>query len=87
MSTWHATQALEKAAHKWRGLAERRRAYFVELYSSGRWKHYYASEEDFLLRMHNVMNDVDRWAEVARPTAKMSTDLNDRGSKAERRQA
>ena len=39
---------------KWRDLAERRRAHFVELYHSGRWKHYY-SEERFLQRMREAI--------------------------------
>jgi hypothetical protein len=47
MSYWPSSQALELAARKWRALAERRRAHFVELYHSGRWKRYY-SEEQFL---------------------------------------
>ena len=32
-------------AQKWRDLAERRRAHFIDLYRSGRWKHYYTNEE------------------------------------------
>src|SRR5436853_6302419 len=34
-------------ARRWRGLAERRRAYLIELYRSGRWKRYY-NEQEFL---------------------------------------
>ena len=29
---------------KWRDLAEKRRAHLIELYDSGRWKHYYTEE-------------------------------------------
>src|SRR5262249_47948362 len=32
-------------ALKWRDLVERRRAYFAELYHSGRWKIYYTEQE------------------------------------------
>jgi uncharacterized repeat protein (TIGR03809 family) len=54
-------------AQKWRDLAERRRAYFAELYSSGRWKHYY-TEEQFVARMREVVNAADAWTQlVQRP--------------------
>ena len=52
-------------AQKWRDLAERRRAHFVDLYRSGRWKHYY-TEEQFLLRMREVIRAADTWAQLAR---------------------
>ena len=50
MSERPPAHALEEVAQKWRALAERRCAYFVELYRSGRWRHYY-SEEQFLVRL------------------------------------
>ena len=55
---------MEEVAQKWRALAERRRAHFVELYHSGRWKRYY-SEEKFLLRMREAIRVSERWAEIA----------------------
>jgi len=64
MSYWPSSQALDIAARKWRALAERRRAYFVELYHSGRWKRYY-SEEQFLTRLREAIRVSDRWAEIA----------------------
>ena len=60
--------ALDKVAHKWRRLAERRRAHFVELYYSGRWKHYY-TEERFLLSMREAIRAAERWAMIAPPSA------------------
>jgi uncharacterized repeat protein (TIGR03809 family) len=76
MSYWPSSQALEIAARKWRALAERRRAHFVELYHSGRWKRYY-SEEQFLVRLREAIRVSDRWAEIApsspRPNAKTET--------------
>jgi uncharacterized repeat protein (TIGR03809 family) len=59
--------ALDQAAQKWRVLAERRRAHFLELYHSGRWKHYY-SEEQFLRRMRAAIRSSERWAEIAPPS-------------------
>jgi hypothetical protein len=54
MAHWHSTPALDEVAQKWRALAERRRAHFVELYHTGRWKRYY-SEEQFLLKMREAI--------------------------------
>jgi uncharacterized repeat protein (TIGR03809 family) len=54
----------ELLSHKWRELAERRRAHFIELYRSGRWKHYY-TEEDFILRLREAFAAVDAWARLA----------------------
>jgi uncharacterized repeat protein (TIGR03809 family) len=61
-----SARALDQVAQKWRVLAERRRAHFLELYHSGRWKHYY-SEEQFLQRMRAAIRSSERWAEIAPP--------------------
>jgi uncharacterized repeat protein (TIGR03809 family) len=64
MSQWLSEQLLEEVAQKWRALAERRRAHFVELYHSGRWKRYY-TEERFLDRLREAIRVSERWAEIA----------------------
>jgi uncharacterized repeat protein (TIGR03809 family) len=64
MAHWHSTPALDEVAQRWRALAERRRAHFVELYHTGRWKRYY-SEEQFLLKMREAIKATDRWAQIA----------------------
>jgi uncharacterized repeat protein (TIGR03809 family) len=56
--------ALDEVAHKWRALAERRRAHFLELYHSGRWRRYY-SEAQFLQRMRETIRLSERWAAIA----------------------
>ena len=56
--------AMDNAARKWRVLAERRQAHFVDLYKSGRWKHYY-SEQEFLVAMRQAVSAAERWAELA----------------------
>jgi uncharacterized repeat protein (TIGR03809 family) len=61
-------RALDSVAQKWRQLAERRRAHFVELFHSGRWKRYY-SEERFLERMRESIRIAERWAMIAPPPA------------------
>jgi uncharacterized repeat protein (TIGR03809 family) len=64
MSARLPAHALDEVAQKWRALAERRRAHFVELYESGRWRHYY-SEEEFLYRMREAVRLSERWAQIA----------------------
>jgi uncharacterized repeat protein (TIGR03809 family) len=64
MSARMPAHALDAVAQKWRALVERRRAHFLELYDSGRWKHYY-SEEQFLYRMREAIRLTQRWAEIA----------------------
>jgi len=66
MSARMPAHALDAVAQKWRDLAERRRAHFLELYASGRWKRYY-SEEQFLYRMREAIRLAQRWAEIALP--------------------
>lgn len=64
MSERQPAHALEEVAHKWRDLADRRRAHFLELHRSGRWRRYY-SEEQFLVRLHEAIRLSERWAEIA----------------------
>jgi uncharacterized repeat protein (TIGR03809 family) len=64
MSERQPGRALDRVAQKWRDLADRRRAHFVELYHSGRWKHYY-SEEQFLSRMRDAIRAAESWALIA----------------------
>ena len=55
MATGLNSHPYDEVAQKWRDLAERRRLYFVDLYLSGRWKHYY-TEEQFYQRMREVIS-------------------------------
>lgn len=57
-------RSLDPVALKWRSLIERRRAHFVDLYLSGRWKRYF-SEEQFLTNFREAMSMADRWTEIA----------------------
>ena len=41
-------------ARRLHALAERRCAHFADLQASGRWAHYYASQDQFLARMREV---------------------------------
>ena len=55
---------LDEISQKWRDLAERRLAYFTELYRSGRWKHYYTPEA-FSARMRDVVKAAKVWGNLA----------------------
>ena len=66
MSARMPAHPLDAVAQKWRDLAERRRAHFLELYVSGRWKRYF-NEEQFLYRMREAVRVAQRWAEIAPP--------------------
>jgi uncharacterized repeat protein (TIGR03809 family) len=64
---------------KWRALAEQRRAHFLELYMSGRWKHYYA-EQDFVARMREAIQLLEMWnglAQVPQDIPAGSTRMHD----------
>ena len=63
MSERPPAHALEEVAQKWRALAERRCAHFLELHRSGRWRHYY-SEEQFLVRLREAIWLSERWVEI-----------------------
>jgi len=56
--------ALDEVALKWRALAERRRAHFIDLHASGRWKHYY-DEPEFLRCLRDAIRQSERWATIA----------------------
>ena len=59
-----AARKWELIALKWRNLAERRRAHHVDLYKSGRWKHYYTDDE-FIAEMSAANAMALRWASIA----------------------
>lgn len=74
---------LDELSLKWRDLAERRLAYFTELYRSGRWKHYYTPEA-FSERMRDVVKAAKAWRQLAERAAAehiLAEDLADPVSK------
>ena len=52
-----------ETVRKLHALAERRRRHYVELYRSERWRRYF-TEEAFLLRMRDVIQNVETWANI-----------------------
>jgi len=64
MSAQFSSAPQDPVAQKWRALAERRRADFVELYRSGRWKRYYTRDQ-FAARLRDAMDAADTWAKLA----------------------
>ena len=59
-----ATVKLGAVALKWRALAERRRDHHLDLYKTGRWRHYYTDQE-FLVEMRAAIALAQRWARIA----------------------
>ena len=59
-----AARNWERIALKWRNIAEQRRDHHLDLYKSGRWKHYYTDEE-FLVEMRQAVAIAERWAKIA----------------------
>ena len=57
---------------KWRDLAERRRAYFIELYETGRWKHYY-TEEMLVTRTREAVRLAETWERLSAPPGSAKT--------------
>ena len=64
MSGRNAYRPYDELARKWCDLADRRRAHALDLYHSGRWRHYY-NEADFLAHLRDVMKDAEDWARLA----------------------
>jgi uncharacterized repeat protein (TIGR03809 family) len=52
-----------QVARKWHALAERQRAYYVELYRSDRWRRFY-SDEAFHAQMKAAVQNVETWDQV-----------------------
>jgi hypothetical protein len=61
---FHAAVTWECIALKWRALAKRRHDHHLDLYKSGRWRHYYTAEE-FLAEMGKTVAMAERWATIA----------------------
>ena len=53
---------------RWRDLADRRRAHLIELYDTGRWKHYY-TEEQLVARMREAIRLTEAWEQLSGPDA------------------
>ena len=55
---------LDGVARKWVALAERRTAHIVELYDTGRWRHYYTQAE-LVAALREAIRVRDQWARIA----------------------
>ncbi|MGE0563185.1 MAG: TIGR03809 family protein [Pseudolabrys sp.] len=51
-------------ALRWSNLADRRLAYYVALYESGRWRHFF-DERQFLDRIRDVKRAANEWDRLA----------------------
>jgi uncharacterized repeat protein (TIGR03809 family) len=64
MPAMQGAPRFDRVVRQWRDLAERRLKDYTELYRSGRWQHYY-TQEQFRLRMRDVIKAVKIWRELA----------------------
>lgn len=53
----------QEMARRWQELAERQRRHLLELYRSGRWRHYY-TEEQLTAQMRDAVRSIERWSAV-----------------------
>jgi hypothetical protein len=53
----------DRIARRWLALAERRQIDFLELYESGRWRHYY-SETKLREEIQKIIDVRERWAKI-----------------------
>lgn len=58
-------QLFDDITRRWHALAERRLAHYEELYRSGRWRHYFRTQENFAQHMLDVIRVAKIWAELA----------------------
>lgn len=63
-----AASPLTDIALRWSNLADRRLAYYISLYESGRWRHYY-DERQFLARIRDVKRAATEWDRLSSGSA------------------
>jgi hypothetical protein len=68
MIYWESQRRLLEIAQKWRAYAEVRRACYLDLYSSGRWRETY-TEGQFTPLMREALAGADTWAKITPRTA------------------
>jgi hypothetical protein len=74
MPAIYKPQRFEKVTRRWLDLAERRLAYYEDLYRSGRWKHYFPTQEHFAVRMLDVIKATKAFRRVADETPSQQHD-------------
>jgi hypothetical protein len=58
-------QRFERVTRRWLELAERRLVYYEDLYRSGRWRHYFPTQEHFAVRMLDVIKAAKAFRQAA----------------------
>lgn len=69
--------SIEASARQWHALAERRVAAYLDMYRSGRWRHYYSSQEQFAARMLDVIKVAKAFQEISGAPAPALPDMQD----------
>lgn len=71
MASSHAAGTFESLTLQWSNLADRRLRYYIDLYRSGRWQHYF-TEEQFLQRIRDVRAAASQWDDIAVAAARIA---------------
>ena len=64
----------ERVTRRWLELAERRLAYYEDLYRSGRWRHYFPTQEHFAIRMLDVIKEAKAFRQASGQPASQHDD-------------
>ncbi len=65
MPAAHRSHRFETVAKRWHDLSQRRLADYADMYNSGRWRLFYAGEEEFALNVIEMIKTNNRWAQLA----------------------
>ena len=57
----------------WRALSLKRLAHMGELKRTGRWRHYFATEDAFEEAFRKASADADKWKQLSDPLTKQAT--------------
>jgi uncharacterized repeat protein (TIGR03809 family) len=81
---WERT---DQAVMRWTRLTEKRRNHLLELYRSGRWRHYFPDEEALARELRSIARGIEEWRnlippEVTAPTATLAPDSTPAGNEA-----
>ena len=68
MAAGHPAYSLDRNIERWRTLALRRHAYYLDLLQSGRWRHYF-DEQQFAERLRDVVASTRAWDKLANRSA------------------
>ena len=67
----------DSVSRKWLALVERRKQFFIDLCDSGRWKHYYGTEDELHEEVRKVIVLRTKWLKIVEALPSEDTPPND----------